>query len=351
MMPNIARTFDEKQYKQVKSKFQNDLITIFPKFSKALREKKSLDKDFELSEYIADKIKTDYAIKIEHDTFDKVVDLVSGHYKAKFAKTKEPKFNIVTFCVGDKDCESSSESSLSSVDSKDQADYFEELITNNMPETKNPQGIVFYSNTQEHATPALLTHDKKIIMFNLFNVDSHITSFIKGYITSSNLDTEILSCQSVFNNCHYNDLGVGKNNPQRDNISCVIFAHKYLKLLCEDEYKLFKTMQLSPNENSVYVFPPELLRYSQSDRLVENTINEHSKILHLSKDQKEDITKKITDYRDKKFGKFRILYHHIKNYTGNKNKKSEMIENLKTLTTDLELENFNLEVKSLLQEH
>lgn len=356
-MPNIANTFDEKQYKQVKSKFQNDLRTILPQFSKVLEEKKDLDKNFELSLYIKKNIKTDYSYYLEMAEFDDAVDMVSSHYKEKFKKTEEPKYNIVTFRVGAEYHESSSESDLSSsasslnssssVSSQQQVDDFKKLITDNMPKTENPQGIVFYSEMQAHTTPALLTHDNKIIIFNLSEVDSHIIDHVENYIKLSNLDTKIVYCQSVFDNIDHSSCDIKDSNPQKDAISCIIFAHKYLKLLGEDDYKLFKSMKLSPDNNNIYVLPPELLRYSQSDSLVQRYLDKYQRIFRVPEEQIET----LIDYRDDKFGKFRILYHHIKNYTGNTNKQSKIIHELKTLTTNLEHENANFKEDNLFQEH
>lgn len=259
------------------------------------------------------------------DNFQENLNLVSQHYQKKFKDTGKPEYDIAQFNL-----------------LRSNANSFKDFITHHTPkENEPPKGIVFYSGL--HSTAAFITHDNKIIAFNLsLSIDAHNVNKIINFTIESSLNTEIHLCQINF--------GEEKNELQKDDVSCTLFAFKSLKLMCQNDYELFHKMEKSPRYNNTYILPPEILRYAQSDNVVEKCINEYSKVLNLSEDDKQKITQEITGYRSEKYGKFHMLYHQLKHYTGNKEKQDEMIETLGTLTKELETENLQKQKVSDIQE-
>ena len=301
-MPKIANTFFEKELKR-----------ILPKFTIALKNKDKNDRTFNVREYLDNNLELNYA----KNAFNKNIDIFHAHYQEKYLQTGKPEYNIELLNL---DCDYG-EDEHDKVFLEKTIQQFKSLFEpSSFKNGADVKGIVmFYEN---HATPALITKDNKILTFNLSKHDESNNLLLVELDTQCKTNKEIYTCEN-------HDMSRDNESPQQADKGCVLFAFKYLKMLTENDYALFN--ELKPLPNNVYILPPDLLKYAQSETVVTKAMNNYKQTFGLSDAKEQD----IRSVRDIKYGKFHILYHIIKHYTGDDEEKSAITEKLQTLRTEL----------------
>lgn len=301
-MPKIAATFDQKEHYRIQKQamFHSALRQEFPKFANAILDHLKEKPHFIISDYLEENIPVSYC----KNGIVKNVDLFYDHYQKKFKETGKAEYNIPYFWLNMREEREGQEKQR-----------LKDFIKKYKPNVNSsPKPFVIFNNN--HATAAFITHDNKVIMINQSFFD-----VINIEKSSKLLNVKIIECQNSLYSAE----------PQSDADSCVLFAFKYLKSLCADDYKLFNQLEKSSDGDNTYILPPSLLRYAQSETVVNDITMTYERKIGLTDDEKQE----LTDYRKNKYGKFRILYHIIKHFTGD---KAGMIEHLKKLTTDLQQE-------------
>ncbi|MFT6072706.1 MAG: hypothetical protein ACJA1M_000832 [Alphaproteobacteria bacterium] len=182
--------------------------------------------------------------------------------------------------------------------------------------------------------PAFDGHKPKILLLELNYLLGNITKFsIEKELKKNWLGDKfdlisslmVFKVKNFFNDHNDNDKAY---SPQISGTGCHHFVHKYVKLLTANEGELLKQIEIVKNSETGQdhvLFPPELFRYSQSETFLTKYIDLWCGNTQTLKDKspqeiaqkKQDITDKMTEFRENHYGKLHILYHIVKNYTGN----------------------------------
>lgn len=247
-------------------------------------QNKQINKKYKLS-YIIKKCVLDNYSEYDNKTHEACVHKLYNHYQKKFTETGKQEYNIKIF----------------DLDNNDDNSLVQFIVDNTPKAGEQPKGIVFFaSQNNKHAISAFIKHDNKIFIQSL-----SLHDYALGYRLEQILDEKNINPKVI----HLKNWGMDDDDcPQKAESGCIIFAFKYTKLLCADNYKLFNDIKPSTVEYNVEILPPDLLKYAQSETVVKKALENYKAIFELS-DEKQ---KEITDYRKNHFGKFRILYHQLK---------------------------------------
>lgn len=339
-MTITAKKFSEKEFK--KTNFSSKIKFKFQKFTIALNNKIKKDRNFKLDDFL-----NGHKPPLYSDNVAENVSLYNQHYQNKFRQTGKQEYNVLTFNLELLDANQDI--------TNDKLQQFQALFDpHSFNDGTDKKKIVFYDDL--HCTPAIITDDNKIFVFRQTETDHANLITIQNLIIQSDNNTEGNFIKSLYT---LENINVNYFNPahslQRSSNGCVLFAHKYLKLLSENNYRLFDEKKLPPPNTSTlhkeedeeehdiildgtFILPPDLLKYAQSDRVIHNIIKSYKK--HFGKEliDKSDIDLKeeeLLEYRNNKYGKFHILYHQIKHYSGDDIQKKEMIDKLNKSTNEL----------------
>ena len=315
-MPITAQSFADTQ----KSKHINVAFkTALSEFAVALRIKDKNDKTFKVRDYLDNHVKKKYS----DNQFYENIDIFHKHYQKKFIKTQNSEYDIGVLHLdfGYKENECNKIFSPNAI--QELKNLFEPSIPQNNETIKK---IVMFD--ENHATPLFIKNNNTLIIFYTSEYDYSNQLLLEELLKKSNLKKEIHICEN-------HDIGNDNESPQQSKDGCILFAFKYIKMLCANDYDLFKQLKILPSEKNIYIIPPDLLKYAQSEKVVTKAMNSYALAFGLPEDKKQA----ITDSRQNKYGKFHILYHQIKHYTGGDDEKVVMIEKLKELTENLDNQN------------
>jgi hypothetical protein len=195
-----------------------------------------------------------YEFKERLAVFDK-------HYQKKFQDTKKIEYNIKIHNLED--------DTLSDTDKKD----LKQFILDNTPSENQPPKATILTR-YSHATSVLITHDDKILIIDLSTSDAEVKKDIQDVLDIEKMNKTIILCEN------YNMSK--EESPQKGSNGCIVFAFKYLKLLCTNNYALFDGLKPEPEKENVFILPPDLLKYAQSETVVTKVMSHYNNLFKLS---------------------------------------------------------------------